>query len=379
MTSPYTTAPAVTSWRVPVLAYVPIAAAIGAEAVSNALRAYGLGQHLERFTVHAYGLTISIAGAVLVLAAIAISLAQARAAWVALSPQRPVRQRILAAIAAALCFAISVTAMASHVLSATRAKVSDEGTARGRYDRAQEAYTKAAAELATLKGVRTSEAIRADMDSAPVDRNVFRRTKECTEITRDTSFTECKPILVLRQEMAQAIRKRALEIETGKLRQTLDALPRPEAMDVAEASVLGHWAWIFGAGVVLIATFGTVICAEAVSVPASQPAPRVEPAPATVTVLPPRDEPGERPVGPPPPPGGGIRALTRDEARRDLIALLAAGHRIPSQEYLGERWGIPGKPMLPGTVSKWLQRFETDGTIPSRSQAGRRKELAAAD
>ena len=38
-------------WRAPPAAWVPIALAIGVEAVSNALRAYGLGAHLDRFTV----------------------------------------------------------------------------------------------------------------------------------------------------------------------------------------------------------------------------------------------------------------------------------------------------------------------------------------
>ena len=35
-----------TRWRVPALAWVPITLAIGAEAASNVLRAYGLGAHL---------------------------------------------------------------------------------------------------------------------------------------------------------------------------------------------------------------------------------------------------------------------------------------------------------------------------------------------
>ena len=72
------------TWHVPGWAWAPISLAIMAEAAINALRAYGLGQHLEHFTVNVamfgFSATVSIAGAVLVLAAIAISLAQARAA-----------------------------------------------------------------------------------------------------------------------------------------------------------------------------------------------------------------------------------------------------------------------------------------------------------
>lgn len=103
---------------------------------------------------------------------------------------------------------------------------------------------------------------------------------------------------------------------------------------------------------------------------------RVGPAPATVPS--PIPEPAQ-PSGPPPPPGGGLRKLTRDEARRDLIALRSLGYTVPSQEWLGERWGTPGAPALPGTISKWLKAWEGEGAIPLRSQVGRCKVLEAAD
>jgi hypothetical protein len=114
-----------TNWRIPPWAWVPVGAAISAEAVSNALRAYGLGQHLENFTITIYGQPVSLAGSVLVLAAIAISLSQARAAWIALTPA-PLRQRIIAGVAAGLLLAVSVSAMASHIIEAQRTKAAHE-------------------------------------------------------------------------------------------------------------------------------------------------------------------------------------------------------------------------------------------------------------
>ncbi len=166
-----------TRWRVPPVAWVPISLAIGAEAVSNALRAYGLGAHLDRFTVAVQGHAVSLAGLVLVLAAVAVSLSQARAAWVALTPMAPARQRWVAGLAAALLLAISTTAMALHILDAERAKVADEGGARGAYGRAETAYTNGANELKTLEGTRTTAEVRAAMEVAPVPRAVFLRTK----------------------------------------------------------------------------------------------------------------------------------------------------------------------------------------------------------
>jgi len=61
-----------------------------------------------------------------------------------------------------------------------------------------------------------------------------------------------------------------LEPDVERLRQELAALgPRPEQETASEGVVAGMWAWIMGLGVVLVATFGTVIFA---SVEAVRPA-----------------------------------------------------------------------------------------------------------
>ncbi len=143
-----------TVWRIPLAAWPVIGLAVAAESVSNALRAYGLGTHLDRFTIQHQGFTVSLAGAVLVLASVAVSLSQARAAWITLTPG-PARQRIIAGLSGVLLLAISVTAMASHILEAQRVKVAEEGTERSKYDRARAAYDRVAAELRTLTAART--------------------------------------------------------------------------------------------------------------------------------------------------------------------------------------------------------------------------------
>jgi hypothetical protein len=243
-----------------------IALAVAAEATSNALRAYGLGAHLDHLTVTIAGAAVSLAGAVLVAASIALSIGQAVAAKVALSPGLA-RQRIVSAVALVLFLSISTAAMVSHVLEAQRAKVSDESGQRGAYDRARAAYDKAASELATLEGVRTIANVRAAMDAAPVSRDVFRRTKECTDMTREDSFAACKPILDLRQEMAKAIRKHELEPEVAGLKAELAGLTRPETATASEGLVSIVWPWVMGLGVVFLATFGAVIFAAPVPPP----------------------------------------------------------------------------------------------------------------
>jgi hypothetical protein len=250
-----------TQWRVHPLAWVPISAAIIAETVSNGLRAYGLGTHLEKFTVSVWDVSVSLAGAVLVLAAVAVSLSQARAAWLALMPG-PWRQRIVAGVAGLLLLAVSVTAMATHILEAERAKIGAEGGQFGSYERSLADYEAKKKELDTLSAVRPIDALKGAMEAAPVPRNVFRRTKECTDVTRDDSFTACKPILDLRQEMGLAIRKRQLEPEVSALKLALDGQAKPEVASTAEVAVAWWWGWLMGVAVVSIATFGAVIWAK---------------------------------------------------------------------------------------------------------------------
>jgi len=257
-----------TTWRVPPWAYLPLGAAVVAEAVSNALRAYGLGQHLEHFTITVQGHDVSLAAGVLVLAAVAISLSQARAAWVALTPN-PMRQRIVAGIAAALLLAVSVTAMASHILEALRAKVADEGGARSAYDRAEDAYKRATAELEALGTPRPVSVIQAEVKAFPIDWPLWSRSKQCEDATKPDTQAYCAPLLALYQERGAAARKTELEPEVARLRDELARLLRPEAATAAETEIGGVWAWIMGLAVVFVATFGSVIFAATHSLGAS--------------------------------------------------------------------------------------------------------------
>ncbi len=62
--------------------------------------------------------------------------------------------------------------------------------------------------------------------------------------------------------MADAIRKREIEPEVARLRVELARLDRPEEATASEGWLASGWAWILGLGVVIVATFGTVIFAR---------------------------------------------------------------------------------------------------------------------
>lgn len=347
-----------TIWRVSPAAWLPIALAVLAESISNALRAYGLGMHLERFTVNIQGFPVSIAGLVLVLAAIAISLSQARAAWVALTPNRPLRQRLVAGLAAILLLTISITAMASHILEAQRAKTADEGGARSSYDRTKSAYDKAKAEYDALGNPRAVSVIQSEVRTLVTDWAVWRRSNECSDITREDSAKACQPILALYKERGRAARKSELEPELASLRTALAGMPRPEEQSASESMVAGYWAWIMGLGVVFVATFGTVIFSRVDVV--KEPTPVIARKP--IVALP-----------EPQPPGGNGQPKSKAEALADLKMLLKVGQSVPSQDWLRERWQLQSK----GTVSKWVTEWETDGLIPTRTRAGKCNTILA--
>jgi hypothetical protein len=250
--------PPTTRWRVSPAAWVPIALAIGAETTSNGLRAYALGTHLDRFTLPIQGVSVSVAGIVLVLGAVAISVSQSRAAWVALTPGDTL-QRWVAGLAAIVLLAISITAMASHILEAQRAKLADEGGARGRYDRAQAAHAGVTAELATLGPIRTVAVIDAAIAAAPIDMTAWRRSAQCTDISRPDTKQACAEVLALRTERGAALRKAELEPQAQRLAETMATIGRPEAASSSESAMGDIWAWIMGLGVVAVATFGPVI------------------------------------------------------------------------------------------------------------------------
>jgi hypothetical protein len=253
------------------------------------------------------------------------------------------------------------------------------------------------AELATLGTVRAPDAIRADMDAAPVSRSVFRRTAECTDITKDESLAACQPLLALRKEMAQAIRKRELEAARDKAAARLDVLgPRPASAD-PQAEAVAHAAgvsvstaaWVLigvvGLAIELAACFGMYVLGR----PAQRPADENRPAagddrPAGLsdaelaTIRAKFLAPDDRPEGPRPgrsaPLPANVLPLPDAKARtlRTIREELAAGRTFPSQADLCRRVGVARS-----TLSDWLAAWEAAGELPRRQTIGRCKRIAS--
>lgn len=392
----------ITTWRIPRAAWIMVGLAVSAEATSNALRAYDLGSHLEKLTVSVYGASLSLAGIVLVLAAIAVSLSQTRAAWVALTPG-DTRQRIVAGIAACLLLSISITAMASHILSAQRAKVCDETKDRNGYHDTKKLYDDSVAELKKVHDAVTVAEAQAALDLAKtgVDDNIWRRTNGCTDVTTKASTAECRTYLqgkpALDADLAKATRKAELEAKLPGLKTDLDRQHLTSEATASEATVSWGWAWIMGVGVVMIATFGPAIFAKVETVAA--PAPVEAPAAPAVDVSGQSDFPdvpkqsfddlkaaltGQQPNGPgaqvfvfPVPNGSpnGPKPGKRMKSRKadvlaDIRGRIDAGEQFASQEDLRAEMIKQFGPIGRSTLSDWLKELAAD---VERTTVGRRK------
>jgi hypothetical protein len=303
-----------------------------------------------------------------------------------------IMRRLIALPLFAVLFVASMIAVDGVLLKLRDALVSGPAAVIGEHDRAAADHRAAVAELATLGTVRAPDAIRADMDAAPVSRSVFRRTAECTDITKDESLAACQPLLALRKEMAQAIRKRELESARDKAAARLDSLgPRPASAD-PQAEAVAHAAgvsvstaaWILigivGLAIELAACFGMYVLARpAAHRPANENRPAGLSDAELATIRAEFLAPDDRPDGPKPgrsaPLPANVVPLADAKARtlRTIRSELAAGRTIPSQADLCRTVGVARS-----TLSDWLAEWEGAGELPRRQIVGRCKRIASA-
>jgi hypothetical protein len=324
-----------------------------------------------------------------------------------------VLRRITALALGAVLFVASGVAIDGVILKLRATGSAGPADVIKRHDDAAGDLKAAKDELETLASVRTTDQVRADMDRTKIGRNTWRDTAECTNFTGDLAAYRkgCQPMLDLRVEMADAIRKGNLEAKRDELQDKLDGLgPRPVAADpqataiaavtgVSENFVLLVLAGILGFAIELVSCFGRYAidrpAPSAPDVPAERPAvdsagqsdyPAMADHPALFSNHP--NVPPERPDG-----GVKVPAVPKrpapsapevpadhpetETARRkaDVLAFIRSETRISglieSQSYLAQATGTPD-----ATLSDWLAEWEQAGLIVRRMD-GRRKVIAA--
>lgn len=260
-----------TKWRYSPLALCGVGLAFAAEAAANAIRGYGLGAHELPYTITFQGHALSVTGVAMTVAALALSLAQTKAATKVLRPGTRWPIRLVSGLTALVLIFVSACAMSSHMLAAMRGFGSDQATARATFDRAKDAFDAAQADFQKVKDADTVEAVQARISAAGIDANIWRKTNGCTDVTRKSSQKECAPFFKLQPALAAAESKADLLAKLPALQAKLDALKRPAPQSDAEAFVNSAWAWAAAFAIILVATLGPALFAEEVDVPAAIP------------------------------------------------------------------------------------------------------------
>lgn len=288
-----------TRWRIAPAAWPIIAAAMMAESLSNALKAYGLGTHLAAFTVPVLGVEVSLAGAALVLAAVAMSMSQARCFWTCFDTAQPKGLRGIAFLIGGLCLAVSVTAIASHILEAQRKKTGAETQDSTAYTDAKGLYDVAAADFERVKSAPSIEEVEAAREDAikkaGIDANIWRRSNGCTDATTTASKRECEKMPSgFTAKLAAARRKAALQVELPKLKADMERHKLTGAATSQEDTAMWAWAWGLGVAIVIVATFGPVIFRSRIEVSGNLPEITTAAQPATLVMSPPPSNGGAR-------------------------------------------------------------------------------------
>jgi len=94
---------------------------------------------------------------------------------------------------------------------------------------------------------------------------------------RAEALKQCRSILDLRVEMGAAVTKAKAAAEMGEASKRMARLSPPAEQSAEEHFAFRVWAWLMGLGVVLLATFGSVLFAvpEEVSPPPAAELPEV--------------------------------------------------------------------------------------------------------
>ena len=111
------------------------------------------------------------------------------------------------------CVAWSMTSAVGFVLS-TRGEVIAEHAAKTATRHGWEAKVERdETQLATLGRHRPSAVIKAELASATVPLHIWRRSRQCSDLTLEESRSACAPVLGLRKELAAAEAAERLEAQ----------------------------------------------------------------------------------------------------------------------------------------------------------------------
>lgn len=205
------------------------------------------------------------------------------------------------------------------------------------------------AELAALGITRPVDTIQADVQAARIDQVIWKRSKQCSDVTAPESKDACQPILELYKERGAAARKAEIEPQLASARAKLATIEPPKAAD-PQAEALAR---LFGLSPEVIAYLMVAIIGLALeltaclgvwlmSAPSVAPLARLAPAGCKVP-----NAPASKVAGP----IAGLDRLAREIAER-------GGQIAAENADLARLLGVS-----PSCASKWRKAWRDAGEI----------------
>ena len=253
------------------LQFSPRTLAVQAVTVSSATLSamYYSGQApATAITVH--GLTVAPWIIFFAVTAFALDSAKPLMMQVAGTPQRGFARRIAAGATFLVLFVGSMIAIDGVLMKLRSDWAAGRGGAIGNYNEAKKAVGEFEAEMAAVGSARPVAEINALIAKTPIDMIVWRRSKECQDISRDDTKTLCEPILTLYQERGRAARRTELEPKLAEARAKLEGMDPPKSADPQAEAWAKATGWdetlvayamvaVLGLAIEIVACFGTWI------------------------------------------------------------------------------------------------------------------------
>ena len=291
---------------------------------------------------------------------------------VAGTPERGAARRLVAGLTFLVLFVGSMIAVDGMMMKLRSDWAAGRGGAIGHHKEAKKAVEELEAAMAAVGPARPVAEINAQIKAYPIDMVVWRRSKECQEISRDDTKKLCEPILALYQERGRAARRTELEPKLAEARARLAGMDPPKSADPQAEAWSRATGWdetlvayvmvaVLGLAIEIVACFGTWIAMQ----PRQSGSPEAkdnEPPKAAAKV-------GCFETSAPKSPKG--QRLTRAEVLTDLMLRAATGRTFRSQEEAAFHYGVS-----PSRFSEWSKDWEAEGSLPKRRMIGRCKVLS---
>lgn len=262
---------------------------------------------------------------------------------------RAFRERGLMAAAApgamaVLLFVVSMVAVDGMILKLRSDTSGGLEGVQTKYDRADAEYKNAKTEIGQIGKVQPVAALEAKLESSvPVE--VWRKTKQCTDVTLPASRDACKPVFDLREKIANSKRVAELEGKMTEAKTVLSKTDRPKSTDPqvefiakvtgwTEAGAVLCLTWLCGFAIELVSSFGPAMLAR--PPPPEPPPPEPKPEPVLTQEQ------------------KALKWLVEEEAKTD-------GRLIIANAGIAKRFNVD-----PATVHRWRTKWVDDGLIRER-------------